>query len=81
MYNKDKSADFRSLSLSPVRNNRQKPKLSRSSIHQQSLTLNEKRNKFVRQKRIYESIDDSMLRSRENNIQQKYNIPKIKGKI
>ena len=56
---KDKSKHFNMLSDVPVNNHRQQVKLLHLSKHRHSLALDVKREQFIRQKRIYESVDNS----------------------
>ena len=59
MDSKDESNNFKRISDLPVNNRRQQPKLLHLSNHWRSLTSTEKRSQFIRQKRIYESVDNS----------------------
>lgn len=56
---KDKSKNSKGLSDVPVNNHRQQKKLLHLAKHRHSLAIDNKREQFIRQKRIYESVDNS----------------------
>ena len=61
MDKKDKSDSLRNSTASTELNNGKRLKLSHVSAYRHSLALPEKRKKLIRQKRIYESEDNTRL--------------------
>ena len=59
MDSRDKSNNFKKLSNLPVNNCRQQAELLHPLSRRHSLASTNKRSRFIRQKRIYSSVDNS----------------------